>query len=183
MQKIILIAGPSGAGKTTISNYLSEKYQIPRVVTHTTRSMRAGEVEGQSYYFETEDTFKQLHFFEQVKYGNYCYGSSHEALNLAWQKSPLVSLIVEIQGAKVYLQNLKKRVFFIYVTTSSRAILRQRLEKRGDDPETISRRLSGAELNQLPEDLRPQAHLLINDDWTKTQAQLDHYVDLLRQNG
>ena len=42
LKKIILIAGPSGAGKTTISDYLYEKYDIPRVLTHTTRPMRVG---------------------------------------------------------------------------------------------------------------------------------------------
>ncbi len=37
LQRIIIIAGPSGVGKTTVSKYLTEKYNIPRVVTHTTR--------------------------------------------------------------------------------------------------------------------------------------------------
>ena len=41
-KKIILIAGPSGAGKTTISEYLTDRYQIPRVITHTTRPKRPG---------------------------------------------------------------------------------------------------------------------------------------------
>lgn len=85
LKKIILIAGPSGAGKTTISDYLYEKYDIPRVLTHTTRPMRVGEKQNVSYHFETDDSFKQLHFFEHVKYGSYQYGSSREALNLAWK--------------------------------------------------------------------------------------------------
>lgn len=62
-KKIILIAGPSGAGKTTISEYLTDRYQIPRVITHTTRPKRSGE-SGSAYYFEDDDSFAQLHFFE-----------------------------------------------------------------------------------------------------------------------
>lgn len=62
MKKIILIAGPSGAGKTTISDYLNEKYGIPRVLTHTTRPMRPGEKQNVSYHFETDESFKTLHF-------------------------------------------------------------------------------------------------------------------------
>ena len=94
MQRIIIIAGPSGVGKTTVSKYLTEKYNIPRVVTHTTRPIRQGEIPGKSYYFETDESFKKLHFFEHVKYGEYQYGSSKEALEKAWAKNDLVSLIV-----------------------------------------------------------------------------------------
>ena len=66
MRKLILIAGPSGAGKTTISDYLTKEFAIPRVVTHTTRPMRKGESPDKSYYFESESSFKKLHFFEHV---------------------------------------------------------------------------------------------------------------------
>ena len=96
-KKIILIAGPSGAGKTTISEYLTDRYQIPRVITHTTRPKRPGE-SGSAYYFEDDDSFAQLHFFEHVKYGDYQYGSSKEGLERAWAKNDLVSLIVDIKG-------------------------------------------------------------------------------------
>ena len=58
-KKIILIAGPSGAGKTTISEYLTDRYQIPRVITHTTRPKRPGE-SGSAYYFEDDDSFARL---------------------------------------------------------------------------------------------------------------------------
>lgn len=180
MRKIILIAGPSGAGKTTISHYLQEKYQIPRVITHTTRPMRTDE-DQQSYYFETDRSFARLHFFEHVKYGAYQYGSSHEALNSAWQKNNIVSLIVDIAGVRSYLAALGKRVYFLYVTTSSPDILRERLIHRGDKPETIKKRLSGKELNALPTDLRPQAHIIVNDHWQKTKNQLDILINGLQK--
>lgn len=176
MKKIILIAGPSGAGKTTISNYLQKKYGIPRVITHTTRPMRAGEVDGKSYYFETDESFANLHFFEHVKYGPHQYGSSKEALDKAWQESDLVSLIVEINGVKSYLEQLGSEVYFLYITTSTRDELRERLIARGDDVKSVNERLSGAQLNNLPSDLKPAAHILINDSWEKTTKALDAIV-------
>lgn len=103
MRKIILIAGPSGAGKTTISEYLTTRYGIPRVVTHTTRPARVGETPGVSYYFETPESMSRLHLFEKVTYGGSRYGSSREGLDRAWEKSDLVSLIVDIAGARSYL--------------------------------------------------------------------------------
>ena len=173
LKKIILIAGPSGAGKTTISDYLNEKYGIPRVLTHTTRPMRPGEKQNVSYHFETDESFKTLHFFEHVRYGSYQYGSSREALNLAWKKSDRVSLIVDIKGVYTYLKQLGNKVYFLYVTTSTKEELKERLLKRGDDPEKIKERLSGSELNLLPEDLKDYAHILVNDNLSETKSKLD----------
>lgn len=181
MKKIILIAGPSGAGKTTISDYLNEKYDIPRVLTHTTRPMRPGEKQNVSYHFETDETFEQLHFFEHIKYGSYQYGSSREALNLAWKKHDLVSLIVDIKGVYTYVKQLGDKVYFLYVTTSTKEELKERLLKRGDDPEKIKERLSGGELNLLPDDLKQYAHILVNDDLSKTKSTIDSIVSRLKE--
>lgn len=182
LKKIILIAGPSGAGKTTISDYLNEKYDIPRVLTHTTRPMRVGERQNVSYHFETDDSFKHLHFFEHVKYGSYQYGSSREALNLAWEKHDLVSLIVDIQGVYSYIKQLGDKVYFLYVTTSTKEELKERLLKRGDDPEKIKERLSGSELNLLPADLKQYAHVIVNDNLNKTKETLNSIISRLEED-
>lgn len=179
MRKIILIAGPSGAGKTTISEYLTTCYGIPRVVTHTTRPARVGETPGVSYYFETPESMSQLHLFEKVTYGGNQYGSSREGLDRAWEKSDLVSLIVDIAGARSYLEALGDQVYFLYVT-GDLATLKERMLARGDDPEKVAGRLAGAELNELPADLAPQAHVLVNQNLTKTEEKLDEIVKKLR---
>lgn len=176
MQKLILIAGPSGAGKTTISEYLTKKFNIPRVLTHTTRPIRQGESPDSSYHFESDASFDKLHFFEHVKYGSYQYGSSKEALEEAWEKHQLVSLIVDIKGAASYLKVIKRQVYFLYVTTSSKKELKKRLLKRGDDPAKIAERLSGSELNTLPEELAADAHIIVNDNWSETQEKLNAIV-------
>lgn len=179
MRKLILIAGPSGAGKTTISEYLTREFAIPRVVTHTTRPMRQEEVPNQSYYFENDASFQKLHFFEHVKYGSYQYGSSKEALAEAWQEHEIVSLIVDINGVKSYLASLKQQVYFLYVTTSTKKELAVRLRRRGDSLAKITERLSGSELNELPQSLKKQAHILVNDDWVTTTKELAVLVQKL----
>lgn len=181
MKKIILIAGSSGAGKTTISNYLQKEYNIPRVITHTTRPMREGERNRVDYYFESDDSFAKLHFFEHVKYGNYQYGSSKEALDRMWSKHELVSLIVDIQGVKSYLSQLGNKVYFLYVTASSVDELKERLLRRGDSLQSVKERLSGSEMNELPEDLKDVAHILINDSWQKTTEELNRIISSFKR--
>jgi guanylate kinase len=183
LHKIIIIAGPSGAGKTTVSNYLTETYQIPRVITHTTRPMRTGEVAGQSYYFETDASFKKLHFFEHVRYGSYQYGSSRESLDKAWSKNKLVSLIVETAGARSYLQQLPAQTVFVYLTVSDPNILVERLQKRGDSQDEIEKRLASQEFKrdlQLPADLNSRAITIINDNWEEAKTHLDKLIKRLQ---
>lgn len=185
MRRIIIIAGPSGVGKTTVSQYLQEKYHIPRVVTHTTRPKRKGEVDGKAYYFESNESFEKLHFFEHVKYGDYRYGSSKEALKRAWDKSELVSLIVETDGVKSYLEALKNKVYFIYLTVNEPQILTQRLIKRGDDTAEIEKRLNSAEFKRdlhLNKELAAKAHILKNNDWEETKLMLDKVINKLQRD-
>lgn len=179
LQRIIIIAGPSGVGKTTVSKYLTEKYNIPRVVTHTTRPIRQGEIPGKSYYFEDDESFKKLHFFEHVKYGEYQYGSSKEALERAWKKNDLVSLIVETDGVKSYLEKLGQQVYFIYLTVSDFSVLKKRLLARGDKRSEIDKRLNSYEFKRdlhLSKELAQKAHVLNNDNWEKTSEELDKII-------
>ena len=71
-------------------------------------------------------------------------------------------------------------MYFLYITTSTKEELRERLLKRGDDPEKIEERLSGSELNLLPEDLKPYAHVLVNDDLTETKKAVNTLVAKLQ---
>jgi len=90
-------------------------------------------------------------------------------------------LIVDIKGAASYLAAINSQVYFLYITTSSKEMLAERLLKRGDDPRKIKERLSGSELNVLPDNLKKDAHVLINDDWQKTEKKLLTIVTGLRK--
>lgn len=182
MKKLIIIAGPSGVGKTTISRYLTQKYNIPRVITHTTRPLRSGEQDGVDYYFESADSFRQLHFFEHVKYGSYQYGSSRESLQKSFEKSDIVSLIVETAGVRTYLQELPAEAVFVYLTVSEPAELAQRLEERGDTKSQIEKRLHSPEFKRdlaLDDDLLQRAHIIKNDSLDAAKAAVDQLIESL----
>ena len=67
------------------------------------------------------------------------------------------------------------------MTTSTKEELKERLLKRGDDPEKIKERLSGIELNLLPKDLKEYAHILVNDNLSETKSKLDSIVSRLKK--
>ena len=112
---LIIIAGGSGTGKTTIEILLSQDPQIVKLVSTTTRPMREGETEGKDYYFISKETFQNElekgRFLEYVIYdGNY-YGIHGKVIDLILetQKKNGV-IIVDVEGfrqIKKYCQEKK----------------------------------------------------------------------------
>lgn len=176
--KIIVITGASGTGKTTISQYLEEKYHIPHVVTHTTRLPRAGEVNGVDYYFETNESFEKNHFLERVEYSGNKYGSSEEGLEEAWKKSPIASIVLDTKGAVAYREKYGDDAVILFMKVDPK-ILADRLKKRGDAQERLAQRLSSEENRrdyQIPKELYRKHYEIINKDIKKTKECIDDII-------
>ncbi|MFD0896976.1 nucleoside/nucleotide kinase family protein [Loigolactobacillus binensis] len=175
-QRLFVITGATGTGKTTVSHYLTKYYQIPRVITHTTRPPRPNEKNGRAYYFETPTSFFTKHYIEYVKYADYYYGSSREALAAAWHKCEYASIVLDTKGAITYVEALGDQVIPLFLTVKHTTALVTRLAKRGDQQEMIRRRLASAEYKrdlQLPVQLARQAEVIVNDEWATARAQID----------
>lgn len=178
-RKVFVLTGNTGTGKTTVANYLNEFYEMPKVITHTTRPPREGEIDQIDYYFETEQSFENNHYLESVAYANYRYGSSYEGLERAWEKSPLISIVLDTAGAKTYSEKLRDAAVVIFLTVTKTDELLGRLSKRGDNLEETRRRMASEEYKrdvQLPEPLQGIAHVVVNDDWLSTKEKIDNIV-------
>ena len=178
-RKVFVLTGNTGTGKTTVANYLNEFYEMPKVITHTTRPPREGEIDQIDYYFETEQTFENNHYLESVAYANYRYGSSYEGLERAWEKSPLISIVLDTAGAKTYSEKLGDEAVVIFLTVTKTDELLGRLSKRGDNLEETRRRMASEEYKrdvQLPKPLQGIAHVVVNDDWLSTKEKIDNIV-------
>ena len=178
-RKVFVLTGNTGTGKTTVANYLNEFYEMPKVITHTTRPPREGEIDQIDYYFETEQSFENNHYLESVAYANYRYGSSYEGLERAWEKSPLISIVLDTAGAKTYSEKLGDVAVVIFLTVTKTDELLGRLSKRGDNLEETRRRMASEEYKrdvQLPEPLQGIAHVVVNDDWLSTKEKIDNIV-------
>lgn len=179
-QKIIVITGATGTGKTTVQRYLKSEYQIPAVITHTTRPQRQGERHGVDYYFESKQSFAMNHYLEDVTYAGYQYGSSREGLERAWATSPVASIVLDTAGAITYQEALGDQVAILFLTVQDTAALRQRLLDRGDDEGMVTRRLASPEYVRdltLPVELRGHAQIIVNDDWVLAQNKVDGFVE------
>lgn len=153
---LIVISGPSGAGKGTICKALLEKHKDLHIsVSATTRSPRQGEVHGVNYYFLNKEEFLQRvndeDFLEWAEvYGNY-YGTPRSNVQELLDSGKDVILEIDIQGALKVKENCGEGVF-IFILPPSMEELKQRIINRGSEtPESLMRRFNSAyqEINYI----------------------------------
>ena len=136
---LIVISGPSGAGKGTICKALLEKHDnIFIFFFATTRNPRQGEIEGVNYYFLTKEAFeekvKENGFLEYANvHGNF-YGTPKVNVEKMLDEGKDVILEIDIQGALQVKDNFKEGVF-IFILPPSMEELKQRIIKRGSETE------------------------------------------------
>jgi guanylate kinase len=164
---LYVISAPSGAGKTSLVKALIESDPLLQVsISHTTRPMRPGEIEGVNYHFVSRNEFIEMSgnsaFLEHAEvFGNF-YGTSEAWVDATLAQGIDVILEIDWQGAQ-QVRKLKACTS-IFILPPSREALRARLTGRGQDtPEVIERRLAEAaqESSHYPE----YDYLVINDQF------------------
>ena len=135
---MVILSSPSGAGKTTISKKIQQKYQNFKIsVSHTTRKPRSNEIEGIDYYFIKENDFKKKiknnEFYEYAKiFGNY-YGTSKESvINLLRNKNDVL-FDIDWQGTQQLSKFKELNLLKIFILPPSKEELKKRLIQRNQD--------------------------------------------------
>lgn len=157
--KLFLIVGPSGVGKGTLVRALRERHpEFYFPPSATTRSPRAGEVEGRQYFFVSDERFEKLKnenkFVETaVVHEAESYGLLREPVEAAIAEGKTLVREVDIQGLQSVHKNLDKSKFAaIFLMPPSFEILKKRIQKRQPkmSEEELNRRLDSAkkELDQ-----------------------------------
>lgn len=146
--KLILVIGPTGSGKGTLLAHI--RAQVPELifpVSCTTRAMRPGEVEGQTYYFVTTKEFNERiargEFLEHASYGGNQYGTLKSEILPAIAEGKTVIREIEVQGAR-QIQNIlsPEELRIIYIDAGSWDELERRILARAPigAPELEARR-------------------------------------------
>ena len=136
---MIILIGPSASGKTEIAQILEKKYNLKKVITHTTREKRINEKENFDYYFVSKDTFldmiKQNKLVEYTFYNNNYYGTSKKEI------SDNKCVVLDPNGAKAFFNLHDKRIFIVNLMCSEE-IRKNRMYSRLDKEESIFQRLN-----------------------------------------
>ncbi len=181
---LLVISGPSGAGKGTLYNrVLAADPTITFSVSYTTRGPRPGEVDGKDYCFVTEEQFRQMldrdGFLEHADVHGHLYGTPRQPVLDALEAGRSVMLDIDPQGALQVMEKMPDCVS-VFILPPSFAELRRRLTGRGTEkPEEIERRLRNARGEvQL---MGKYQYLVVNDDLEVAYRTLQGIVDAEKQ--
>jgi guanylate kinase len=179
--KILILAAPSGGGKSTMSNRLLNDFeQIRFSVSATTRAPRKGEIDGKHYHFLSKDEFKKRvregEFLEHEEfYNGTMYGTLRSAVENELDKGYFILLDIDVLGARNVKQMYGDEALTIFIKPPSIDTLKERLLARGTETEaSLQTRLERAEEEMAYADTFD--FVVINDNLETAYSQIREKV-------
>ena len=175
---LLIVASPSGAGKTSLCRRLMADHKnLELSVSMTTRGIRPGEVDGRDYNFVAREEFDRLvaadAFLEWADVHGNCYGSPRAPVDRALAEGRDVLFDIDWQGARDVAEKCPGDAVRVFILPPSLAELRRRLVTRSQDSEdVIERRVANAkgEIEHCGE----FDYILVNEDFDRSYADLAH---------
>jgi guanylate kinase len=181
-QEIIIITAPSGAGKTSITRYLLNKYanKLAFSISAATRPARANERNGVDYYFMTEEEFtnkiqhEEFVEWEMVYEGKY-YGTLKSELQRIWSEHKVPVLDIDVKGAIHVQQQFPETTLSIFIEPPSVDELKRRLDSRGtESEESLNARVSKAAYELSFK--HSFNHIIVNSDLQHACHEAEHVI-------
>ena len=172
--RLLVVSGPSGVGKSTITNKLRNDDRFWISVSATTREIRSGEQNGVDYHFVSNEHFDQMitknEFLEWASFAGAKYGTPKKAVNDALMDGKNVVLEIELNGARQVRKNSKNAIL-VFIKPPSWEELTARLIKRGTESEQSTQ----ARLDRAKEELLAASefdHVVINHQVDQSVSEL-----------
>ncbi len=177
----IVLSSPSGAGKTTITKKLSQKYPNIKVsISHTTRKPRSNEIDGVDYYFVSKQEFEKLikkdNFYEYAKIFDNYYGTSKNLVKKLHSQNYDVVFDIDWQGTKKLSEYKELNLIKIFILPPDKKELKNRLIKRNQDNNAIVEK----RLKQYESDIKHWSdydYILINKDLESCFSQIEKIIE------
>jgi guanylate kinase len=177
---MLILSSPSGAGKTTITKKIQQKYQNFKIsVSHTTRKPRPNEVEGVDYFFVSSEAFERKiinnEFYEYAKLFDNFYGTSRNSVNELLKNKNNILFDIDWQGTQQLSKFNELKLIKIFLLPPDKKELENRLIQRNQDNiEIITKRL-----NAYDNDIYHWSdydHVIINDNLEHCFSQIEKII-------
>lgn len=180
--KIIIIAAPSGAGKTSVVRYLLRKLpeQVAFSISCATRQPRNAEKDGVDYYFITaasfEEKIKNDEFVEwEMVYPGKYYGTLKMEVERIWSEGKAPLLDVDVQGGIRVQEKYPSTSLSLFIEPPSINELEKRLRKRGTEtPESLAARINKAAYELSFKNKFDQ--IIMNDDLERACKEAEQHI-------
>jgi guanylate kinase len=166
--KVVIISGPSGVGKSTIcKEIVASREDVCLSVSMTTRPKSEAEVDGQDYWFISQEEFKERIskglFLEYAEVFGQLYGTPRDKVEEMLKACRTVILEIDVQGAK-QVKVLYPDAVMIFILPPSAKVLAERMNQRGRDAaEAAEKRLDGAS-TEIAAAWQYYEYMVVNED-------------------
>ena len=176
---LLILSSPSGAGKTTITKKIQQKYQSFKIsVSHTTRKPRSNEVDGVDYYFISKSKFEQFikdgKFYEHAKIFDNYYGTLKKSVDNLIKTNDII-FDIDWQGTKQLSKFENLNLTKIYIIPPNKEELKKRLTKRNlDTPEEVEKRFKSFDQDVIH--WKDYDYVLINENLDNCYKQIEKII-------
>ena len=175
---VVVISGPSGAGKTTVCKHLVERHGYALSVSATTRKPRPGEKHGVEYYFYTRERFlegvKKGEFLEHSEHFDNLYGTPRAPVEESVAKGRVILLEIDINGARQVMERMPG-AHSIFLTAPDMGCMESRLRGRLTESEAAIRtRLQRADMEMAAQ--MKYNDRVVNDNLEQTVARVHQLI-------
>jgi guanylate kinase len=177
---MLILSSPSGAGKTTLTKKIQQKYQNFKIsVSHTTRKPRPNEVEGIDYFFVSHEEFKKKisknEFYEHAKIFDNYYGTSRNSVNSLLKDNNNILFDIDWQGTQQLSKFDELKLVKVFLLPPNKKELENRLIQRNQDNlDIISKRLKAYD-NDIHH-WSDYDHVIINDNLEHCFSQIEKII-------
>ena len=183
---VVILSSPSGAGKTTLVKKIAKENSYNISISHTTRKPRTDEIDGQDYFFVSQEKFKNLvkndEFLGYAKVFENYYGSSKKWVIENLKKGKNVIFDIDWQGTEqIKNQKLNYKLITFFILPPSKLELFKRLKNRDmKDKNIVEKRMK--QFNEDIDHWDSYDFVVINDDLNKCYNEIIELIDKKSEN-